>query len=59
MEPVKGFNLILLFFSVVFAESSTTSGFKSPRAADVTLCVSATEAASEMLNLDPVKGHGD
>lgn len=58
LEPVKGFNMRLLFFlSSVSVESSTSSGLKSPRAADVTLSMTITEAVSGVLNLNPVKGH--
>lgn len=57
LEPVKGFNVRLFFFSAVSVESSTSCGLKSPGVADVTLSTTITEAMSGMLNLDPVKGH--
>lgn len=45
LEPVKGFNLrLLFFFSAVSVESSTSSGLKSPRAADVAVSMTITEA---------------
>uniref|UniRef100_A0A803VX64 Kazal type serine peptidase inhibitor domain 1 n=1 Tax=Ficedula albicollis TaxID=59894 RepID=A0A803VX64_FICAL len=47
---------LTVFTPAVSVESSTSSGLKSPRAADVTLSMTITEALSGMLNVDQVKG---